>query len=85
MRSQTPSPHLGHARLHAIMSFGQEIAPDPPEHSVNWQSVAPLQYARHGDPPEQISSHPVTSLQLTSHGDPPEQFTSHPVTPSHST
>jgi hypothetical protein len=68
-----------------MTSFGQVFAPEPPEHSVKVHCVAPLQYARHGEPPEQINSQPVTLVQFMSHGEPPEQFTSHAVTPSQST
>ena len=68
-----------------MMSFGHDDAPDPPEHSVNVHCVAPVQYARQGEPPEQIKLQLVASWQFMSHGEPPEQFTSHPVTPSQST
>ena len=86
MRSQTPSPHFGHARLQTMMlSFGHCTWPEPPEHSLNAHDVAPLQKARHGEPPEQVRSQLVAPSQFTSQRDPPEQFTLHSVTWSQST
>ncbi len=61
MRSHTPSPHFGHARLHTMMSFGHCVWPEPPEHSLNVHDVAPVHSARHGEPPEQTSAQLVAS------------------------
>jgi hypothetical protein len=86
MRSQTPSPHFGQARLHTMMSFGHvETTPEPPEQLLNVQPVVPPQYTKHGDPPEHTVSQLVAPLQLMSHVDPPEQSTAHVVTPRQST